>query len=158
NMDGDAASEIPAVAKEWVGISAGKELEQTLRELREPAGGRNSAVSDLRGELRPYQHTGVHWLRFLTRLGLGACLADDMGLGKTIQVIALLLHLKADRAPAGQPSLLVVPASLIANWKSELSRFGPTLSALIAHPSEMNGDGNEADKAATHDLVITTYT
>jgi hypothetical protein len=158
NMDGDAASEIPAVAKEWVGISAGKELEQTLRELREPAGGRNSAVSDLRGELRPYQHTGVHWLRFLTRLGLGACLADDMGLGKTIQVIALLLHLKSDRAPAGQPSLLVVPASLIANWKSELSRFGPTLSALIAHPSEMNGDGKEADEAANHDLVITTYT
>ena len=36
-------------------------------------------------ELRPYQGTGVHWLRLVTRLGLGACLADDMGLGKTIQ-------------------------------------------------------------------------
>ena len=48
----------------------------------------------LRGELRPYQKAGVHWLRFLAKLGLGACLADDMGLGKTVQVIALLLHLQ----------------------------------------------------------------
>jgi hypothetical protein len=158
NMDGDAASEIPATAKEWVGISAGKEMEQTLRELSEPAAARAAAVSGLRGELRPYQQTGVHWLRFLTRLGLGACLADDMGLGKTIQVIALLLHLKSDRVPSAQPSLLVVPASLIANWKSELSRFGPSLSAIVAHPSEMNCDGKEPDEAANHDLVITTYT
>ncbi len=120
NMEGDAALEIPAVAKEWVGISAGKELERTLGELREPAGGRDFAVPGLRGELRPYQQIGVRWLRFLTRLGLGACLADDMGLGKTIQVIALLLDRKSDCAPAGRPSLLVVPASLIANWKSEL--------------------------------------
>ena len=31
-----------------------------------------------------------HWLRFLSGLGLGACLADDMGLGKTVQLLALL--------------------------------------------------------------------
>jgi SNF2 family DNA or RNA helicase len=114
-------------------------------------------VAGLRGELRPYQQTGVHWLRFLTRLGLGACLADDMGLGKTIQVIALLLHLKSDRASSARPSLLIVPASLIGNWKSELSRFGPSLSVRIAHPSEMNGNGKEADDPDTGDLVITTY-
>ncbi|MEM1009309.1 MAG: SNF2-related protein [Myxococcota bacterium] len=34
----------------------------------------------------------MSWLEFLTRLGLGACLADDMGLGKTLQVLALLLN------------------------------------------------------------------
>ena len=100
---------------------------------------------------------GVHWLRFLTRLGLGACLADDMGLGKTIQVIALLLHLKSETAGAGTPSLLVVPASLIANWKSELARFGPSLSVMIAHPSEMEGNGKDPEATANHDLVITTY-
>ncbi|HTW95904.1 MAG TPA: DEAD/DEAH box helicase [Tepidisphaeraceae bacterium] len=157
NMEGDAASEIPAVDKQWVGITAGKELEHTLRQLREPASGRDAVAPGLRGELRSYQQAGVHWLRFLHRLGLGACLADDMGLGKTIQVIALLLHLKSDHASAGAPSLLVVPASLIANWKSELSRFGPSLSVMIAHPSEMNGDANEAGKVPNHDLVITTY-
>jgi non-specific serine/threonine protein kinase len=157
NIEGDVASDIPATATEWVGISAGKELEQTLNELRDPAKGRDATVAGLRGELRPYQQTGVHWLRFLTRLGLGACLADDMGLGKTIQVIALLLHLKSDRASSARPSLLIVPASLIGNWKSELSRFGPSLSVRIAHPSEMNGNGKEADDPDTGDLVITTY-
>ncbi|MBN2562763.1 MAG: DEAD/DEAH box helicase [Phycisphaerae bacterium] len=44
------------------------------------------------GELRPYQQSGLDWLAFLDRLGIGACLADDMGLGKTIELIALLLH------------------------------------------------------------------
>ena len=67
----------------------------------------------------------------MTKLGLGACLADDMGLGKTIQMIALLLHEHEAHKPdevGRKPSLLVVPASLIANWKSELQRFAPSLS------------------------------
>ena len=81
----------------------------------------------------------MSWLRFVTGLGLGACLADDMGLGKTVQVIGLLLHRKSSRKDDGptqaKPSLLVVPASLLANWKAELERFAPTISFLIAHPS-----------------------
>ena len=96
---------------------------------------------------------------FLDAPGAGACLADDMGLGKTIQVIALLLHLKSDDAGAARsPSLLVVPASLIANWKSESARFGPSLSVMIAHPSELSDERTDAEAAAGHDLVITTYT
>ena len=59
-------------------------------------------------------------------LGLGACLADDMGLGKTIQVLALLLVSRA-RAPQRCRTLLVVPASLLANWTRELARFAPGL-------------------------------
>src|SRR6202008_3514212 len=75
----------------------------------------------------------------MTRLGLGACLADDMGLGKTIQTLALLLQLKRETAPAQAavaPSLLVAPASLLANWKSEIARFAPTLDVFFADPSE----------------------
>jgi non-specific serine/threonine protein kinase len=69
-------------------------------------------------------------------------------------------------APVGQaeapaPSLLIVPASLVANWKAEIERFAPTLLVLYAHPSETpteewepkcGGDGGNAP-----DLVITTY-
>jgi non-specific serine/threonine protein kinase len=51
------------------------------------------------GELRPYQLRGLHWLSFMDRLGLGACLADDMGLGKTIQLIALLLEERERKKP-----------------------------------------------------------
>lgn len=145
-------------AQEWVGIAAGSDLEQLLGQLRKPEAGRDAVPSNLCGELRPYQRTGVHWLRFVTRLGLGACLADDMGLGKTIQVIALLLHLKSEPDPGGRSSLLVVPASLIANWKSELSRFGPSLDVFIAHPSEKNDASDCSAPGAGYDLVITTYT
>ena len=87
----------------------------------------------LRAELRPYQTIGVRWLSLLHRLGLGACLADDMGLGKTVQVLALLLGLK--ERGSKEPALLVVPASLIANWKAEIERFAPSLRVRVAHPS-----------------------
>ena len=78
------------------------------------------------------------------KLRLGACLADDMGLGKTIQVMSLLLVLKRETASAsrhgGQPSILVAPASLLANWAAEIEKFAPSLSAMIAHPSVLPAD------------------
>lgn len=152
----DAAFEQAEATREWAGISAGSDLEQLLRELREPGVGPDIVPADLRGDLRPYQKAGVHWLRFLTRLGLGACLADDMGLGKTVQVIALLLHLKKEAEAESKASLLVVPVSLIANWKAELERFSPSLSIFIVHPSE--GVTEAGDAMNDCDLVITTYT
>ena len=76
---------------------------------REPTGGiaRPAGSADWRSrrilaELRPYQHSGLHWLRFMARLGLGACLADDMGLGKTVQVLAALQHWRAE-SPGAPP-------------------------------------------------------
>ena len=32
------------------------------------------------------------------------------------------------------PSLLVAPASLLANWTAELEKFAPDLKARIVHP------------------------
>ena len=80
---------------------------------------------------------GVQWLYLLSRLRLGACLADDMGLGKTIQVLSLLLVLKREAGDEPRPSLLVAPASLLANWAAEIARFAPSLKTLVAHPSAM---------------------
>jgi non-specific serine/threonine protein kinase len=84
-----------------------------------------------------------------------------MGLGKTVQVIALLLCLKEEQESTRRtsPSLLVVPASLIANWKAEIERFAPTLVYAIAHPSEASANQEElASKTVEKfDLVITTY-
>ena len=56
--------------------------------------------------LRPYQKDGLRWLWWLSRLGLGGCLADDMGLGKTVQVIALLpcSRRRAARADRSEPA------------------------------------------------------
>lgn len=158
NLGGDAAATAPETVREWVGISAGTQLEQILDEMHQSQNLGEQAPPGLEATLRPYQQTGVHWLRFVTRLGLGVCLADDMGLGKTIQVIALLLHLQAEQAQRPSASLLVVPASLIANWKAELSRFAPSLTASIVHPSESGSDLNGLNAVAGNDLVITTYT
>ena len=165
----------------WVGITAGDWLRSTLAQLRDPRGVIGcSPGNGLLATLRPYQSDGVRWLWFMTRLGLGACLADDMGLGKTIQVIDLLLRLREDsgqtdalettskRAPAetseSRPSLLVVPASLVGNWKQELARFAPQLAVCFAHRSECDADtlnriaGNPQAELADYELVITTYT
>ena len=104
-----------AATREWSGLTAGPGLDAILEELRSPDTEQEAAPPGLKAEFRPYQRTGYGWLRFAARLGLGACLADDMGLGKTVQVISLLLDLKRDKQD--KASLLVVPASLIANWK-----------------------------------------
>jgi non-specific serine/threonine protein kinase len=113
--------------------------------------------ASLRGTLRPYQLAGTQWLYLLARLGLGACLADDMGLGKTIQVLSLLLVLKNEAK--GKPSLLVAPASLLANWAAEIARFAPSLVVAVAHPSAASTEAlqNGADLLAGTDIAITTY-
>ena len=79
------------------------------------------------GTLRPYQRDGLGWLHFLRTFGFGGCLADDMGLGKTIQVLALL---DARRAEGHGPSLVVVPRSLVYNWRAEAARFAPSLRVV----------------------------
>ena len=147
----------------WAFVEAGDRLGELLAGLREPA--RLAAVSPgerLRATLRPYQQTGLNWLWFLTELGLGACLADDMGLGKTIQVISLLLA-QGGRSGAKRPNLLVLPASLLANWKGELARFAPSLSVVSLHPAELERSELERIAAAPEasltscDAVLTTY-
>ena len=109
--------------------------------------------------MRPYQKAGVHWMHLLSGLGLGACLADDMGLGKTIQVLSLLLAQRRTGREM-QPSLLVGPASLLANWAAEIERFTPGLTAKIVHPSAMTPDQVRQvtpDQLSGIDLAITSY-
>lgn len=144
--------------QEWSEIIAGKELSAMLTEMLGP---QETAPPDgLRATLRPYQQKGMSWLHFMTRLGLGACLADDMGLGKTIQVIALLLLRQEFES---KTSLLVVPASLIGNWQAEIARFAPELQCLIAHPSTMEKVDlhrlaqRPEPLLSRYDVMITTY-
>ncbi|CAN5763029.1 hypothetical protein BH11VER1_BH11VER1_31830 [soil metagenome] len=162
-IDGPEATLLTDDVQAWTGIEPGPWLEKLLKELRDPSC--LDAVgqpSDLKATLRPYQSIGANWLHFMVRLGLGACLADDMGLGKTIQLLALLLHLKREES-ARVPSLLIAPASLLANWKSEAAGFAPGLRIFIAHPSggeperlSAFGKGKE-DALENVDLVVTSY-
>ena len=153
--------ESAASEADWAQVVAGPWLAETLRGLRSPEGlGRIDPGSALNGTLRPYQQVGVRWLYLLAKLGLGACLADDMGLGKTIQILSLLLVLRKQNRGERKPSLLVAPASLLANWASELERFAPSLSSLIAHPSALPAADLMTlapERLQDVDLVITSY-
>lgn len=149
--------------RSWVRVEAGKEMEKVLQRLHEPD--RLDLLrtnKDLRARLRPYQLEGVSWLDFLAELGLGACLADDMGLGKTLQVLALLSSRK-QRKTDGPPALLILPASLLGNWKSEAERFTPGLRLLFLHPSETDKQRIASIAEAPerflpdYDLVVSTY-
>ncbi len=154
-VTGEAES---AAVAEWSQVSAGPWLAETLRALRVPDGNAIDPGPALRGSLRPYQKAGVEWLHLLSGLGLGACLADDMGLGKTIQVLSLLQIRK--RESGRKPSLLVAPASLLANWAAEIERFTPGLEARIIHSSAMKAEDLKqfaADGLSGVDLAITSY-
>lgn len=145
---------------------------------------------DLRAALRPYQQLGYEWLYRLYNSGLGGCLADDMGLGKTLQMIALLLKYRQERArgeavkqlpetgtqlalfdvsapdgtpvPQGQEDrkpgfrtcLIVVPASLVHNWRNELRKFAPQLTITLYAGHNRNDLRPFLQRS---DVVIVTY-
>ena len=156
--DGEADNATDA-RREWSEVIAGTWLSSRIDALRRPEW--NTAIdasAGLKTDLRPYQKLGVRWLWTLRSLGLGGCLADDMGLGKTIQVLAVL-SLSLRNKETGV-DLLVVPASIIDNWRLEIERFAPELKVLIAHPSRIPSlDLRKLSKeeVEAHDAVITTY-
>ncbi len=132
----------------------------------------------INAELRSYQLDGYRWMAFLRKYRLGGILADDMGLGKTLQTLTVLAkHIEETHGisvmtkdliagqvdlfsqnlqdkSTGNPSLVIMPASLIHNWQDEIAKFAPHLIAL-------NYTG--AQRAALFDripdarLILTTY-
>ncbi len=133
--------------------------------------------ASLNASLRPYQFEGYSWLYYLQQNNLGGCLADDMGLGKTIQAISLLLKNKEDspgeEVPGPNPvqdelfqaipdtertpdrtSLIVVPSSLIHNWKNEILKFAPSLKWLLYVGNQRSRDLQRFEKV---DVVISSY-
>ncbi|MDR3165714.1 MAG: DEAD/DEAH box helicase, partial [Synergistaceae bacterium] len=132
-----------------VEITNGEWLESVRKTLLNPAKiGDLSTGGDFRAVLRHYQQTGLNWLGQMKALGFGSLLADDMGLGKTIQILALLEYMRRNDEAK---TLLVIPASLIFNWRNEADKFAPKLRYSIIHSNKKEFDMDEAD------LFITTY-
>ena len=111
------------------------------------------APRSLHANLYPHQEVGYRWMRYLHENGWGGLLADDMGLGKTVQIISFMSFLHD--AGALKPALLVVPVSVIVNWKKELKRFAPGIQP--AHEHRGTGRERNPERLAEHELVITTY-
>ncbi len=105
---------------------------------------------NMEGRAFPYQIEGIQWLKFLFLNHFGGCLADDMGLGKTFQIIAFLED--DDVKKSIQKVLIVVPKSLLTNWKKEFEKFSSGYRVGIYHGDKRNEfDFND------HDVIITTY-
>lgn len=107
--------------------------------------------------LRQYQKAGFSWLKTLYHNGFGGILADDMGLGKTLQVIAFFLSefLEA-KADDSKKALIVAPASLIFNWKSEFDRFAPSLPVKMA-AGTVQERREIIRNIQSRDILITSY-
>ena len=106
------------------------------------------------GSLRPYQKTGLSWMRFLCDMNMGGCLADDMGLGKTIQVLALLQKRKSIRQRKSKTSCIIVPKTIISNWNNETAKFTPNLKVCIYEGMERE---SLRKTFSNFDIVIMTY-
>ena len=89
---------------------------------------------------------------------------DTLALSWTLQTVngrdEILRVLKAQAGGRSKPSLLVAPASLLANWAAEIARFAPSLTAIVVHPSAMPIEQLKTDGGvdlASVDLAITSY-
>ncbi len=145
-------------------FEASGELKKLLAELASPSGIAIPEISEaLTRTLRPYQLDGVKYLWRTTSLGMGVCLADDMGLGKTLQLLTLMSLWKAAGLLSDLPVLLVMPATLLANWRAESTRFTPELKITTLHPASLSREELAAlaksptDFLAGYDLALTTY-
>ncbi|ETV85653.1 hypothetical protein, variant 2 [Aphanomyces astaci] len=118
--------------------------------------------------LLPYQREGVRWLFEAVRGNRGAILGDDMGLGKTVQILALLSAVlfkhgtakadkrhKSDESPG--PVLVVVPASLLANWELECKVWMCCRVAILHGKPKDRRDILEAMARDAYEVVLCSY-
>jgi SNF2 family DNA or RNA helicase len=70
----------------------------------------------------------------------GDVLAEDVGLGKTIEVIGLLLLRSNERrelikenqpVPEAEPTLILVPCTLVSQWVREIIRFTSRFHVVV---------------------------
>jgi SNF2 family DNA or RNA helicase len=79
--------------------------------------------------ISPYQHDGLKWLvareNVISGDHPGGFLCDEMGLGKTVQMLATMcVNVK-------HKTLVVVPKSIVTQWRDEIARFVPTFKTHI---------------------------
>ena len=133
---------------EWRGLTLAERLWRALAAPVWSPGIAPDVRLDWPGALMPFQVEGVQALLSNDRL----LLADDMGLGKTLQAIAALriLHARGESASC----LVAAPASLLGQWRREIAKWAPELSAIIVQ-------GNTADRAwqwaADRDVTLVSY-
>jgi SNF2 family DNA or RNA helicase len=109
------------------------------------------AVSLLNGQLYQHQKEGVSWLLSMENLSKGSkggFLCDEMGLGKSVQIISTIL------GNVKRNTLIVVPKSIVTQWKKEITHFAPSLNVFIYDGPDRTRNPNNLLES---DVVITPY-
>lgn len=125
------------------------EFKSLFRKIKEK---REFDPSNLKVKLFPYQKIGFNWLKNMYDIGFGAILADDMGLGKTLQTVSLLNEIWNENKKV--LALVIVPTSLLHNWKEEIVKFSSMKPILIEGVSKSR---KEIIEKTEKGLLITTY-
>lgn len=136
-LDGEVKNELKLYKQKFEGTDA-------IQEVEVPKG--------LTATLRHYQKDGLNWLNFLDDFNFGACLADDMGLGKTIQILAFILSQR--EKVKHNTNLVVVPASLIFNWKAEVEKFAPSIKVKTIYAGQRT---KTTDTFDGYEIILTSY-
>lgn len=136
-LDGEVKNELKLYKQKFEGANS-------IEEVEVPA--------TLQATLRHYQKDGLNWLNFLDDFNFGSCLADDMGLGKTIQILAFILSQR--EKVKHNVNLVVVPASLIFNWKAEVEKFAPSICVKTIYAGERSKTTDDFDQ---YEIILTSY-
>lgn len=126
-------------------------FQKLLHTLKHPEEQIFPLPEQLDADLRSYQEIGYQWFKSLSTYHLGGILADDMGLGKTLQTITYLLS-----EPSDQPHLIVVPSSVIYNWRNECQKFAPNLSVAVISGTP-DDRVRQVEEAGDKAVWITSY-
>ena len=108
--------------------------------------------NNIKVNLFPYQKLGFNWLKNMYDIGFGGILADDMGLGKTLQTISLLNEIYQENRNFS--ALIIVPSSLLYNWKEEIIKFTGITPTLIEGTAAQR---KEIISKGSKGFLITTY-
>lgn len=146
-----STSALEDLEKSGVELKADKKYKSFRQQIEESEHQALTFPKGIQAELREYQKDGVRWMARLASWGAGACLADDMGLGKTLQSIVMLQYMSKQGA-----SLVVVPTSVLFNWRDEIQRFAPKLNPILLHAQNQDRQ-KTINEASSGDVIITTY-
>ena len=108
--------------------------------------------NNIKVNLFPYQKLGFNWLKNMYDIGFGGVLADDMGLGKTLQTISLLNEIYQENR--NFTALIIVPSSLLYNWKEEIIKFTGITPTLVEGTASQR---REIISRGSKGFLITTY-
>ncbi len=103
-------------------------------------------------DLYGYQKEGLKWLQYCSLNKIGGILGDDMGLGKTAQILALVAWIIERKILKN--ILIVVPSTLLENWKREFMFFAPSLKPYLHHGAIRSGS---IELLTNESIVITSY-